>query len=198
MPSLTSLLHRVLDNPLAFEMQQRVSNNYGAVRVEFAEFLEDGQEILDVGCSTGACSRAIVDMSKNLYIGIDIDPEYVDRAARSAPEGRFLTMDATATDFPSDSFDVVMYNGVLHHLDDETVKQCIAESLRVVRSTGAVLVSEPIFVRSNPLSTWFLDRDRGLHIRSVEGYQSLLGDHVVRTRFFRFSLHRFVSFVLKK
>lgn len=197
---IMQVVTKALEVPVIFEWQQKLCNNYGNVREEFADFLNrDGLEILDVGCSTGTCGGSIIDMSRNSYTGIDVVPAYVERAQKRYPKGRFLTMDARAMTFPDRTFDVVMFNGVMHHMDDDLIRDCLKDCRRVLKDNGVLLISEPVFTPEWPLSMFFLKRDRGHFIREPEGYRALLGDfRIVRERFFRFSLHRFCSFVLAK
>ncbi|MBU6147543.1 MAG: methyltransferase domain-containing protein [Actinomycetales bacterium] len=196
---MTSAIHKVLESPLVFEVQQRLcTGNYGTVAAEFADDLVmTGQRILDVGCGTGSSSRAIVDMQANRYIGIDVDPTYVARAAARAPAGDYRVMDGRAMDFAAGTFDLVIVNGVLHHMDDSVAAACMMEVGRVLAPKGRVLVAEPVFTPGWRISTWLLERDRGEFVRTAEGYRLLFGSLAVqRTAYFKFSVHRLCSFVL--
>src|SRR5688572_19484390 len=111
-------IEKVLSLPLVFDFQQKFCNNYTAVREEFADYLNGtGKWILDVGCSTGACAKQVVDMEKNHYTGVDIEPQYIETATRLYPAGRFLALDARSLPFESGRFDVVLFTGVWHHMD---------------------------------------------------------------------------------
>jgi SAM-dependent methyltransferase len=194
------VLRRLLDHPVVFEWQQWLCNNYQAIRRVFDEQLgRTGLDILDIGCSTGTCAGSILSMQDNRYTGIDIDPGYVARAARRYPDGVFKVMDARALKFDEASFDVVLFVGALHHMDDAIVRSCFAEIRRVLRPGGSVLCAEPVFTPEHRLSTFLLKRDRGRHIRTPEGYARLFGGFgVARRTFFDFSVHRFCAFVLYK
>ncbi len=196
---LTQLVHRLLDIPLIFELQETLCNNYGGVRKEFSEYLsEDGLKILDIGCSTGASAQSIVDMDRQNYTGIELIPKYAAFAAKRNPKGKVLAMDATKMDFPAHSFDLGFFLGVWHHMDDQTVRNSLINVKRVLKPGGVLLVAEPLFTPGRWYSNMFLKRDRGSYIRSRVGYLALTkGWHVERERFFRFSLHRFLSLVLR-
>lgn len=194
------IVARVLENPVIFAAQQKVCNNYKNFGIEFAEFLANGSlDILDVGCSTGTCAKTVIDMKRHRYTGIDIFPAYVAAASKDPKGGRFLNMDARNMSFPDESFDLAMYVGVLHHMDDETAKACLKETRRVLRRGGHVLVAEPVFTPGDWLSTFFLSRDRGEYIRKESGYRTLFEElGLVRERYFRLAVHRFCSFVLAR
>src|SRR5688572_29747156 len=138
-------------------------------------------------------------MKRHRYVGIDQSPRYVQTASKRYPEGRFMEMDGRRMAFSADSFDLAMYIGVLHHMDEETARACMKETSRVLRKNGRVLVAEPIFTKEKWLSSLLLTMDRGRFIRDENGYRALFGElKVIRQRHFSFSLHRFCSFVLEK
>lgn len=196
--SMVGLLHKALENSLVLELQQKIFNDYENVAQEFSAFLSaPGLDILDVGCSTGTCGSRTVDMKRHRYTGIDIVPVYVETAAKRFRDGRFMAMDARHLPFESGSFDIAMYVGVLHHMDDDTARACLAETCRVVRKGGYILVAEPVFTRGMWLSSLFLSMDRGRHIRTQRGYRELFGTATVaREGHFRLSFHRFCSCVI--
>jgi ubiquinone/menaquinone biosynthesis C-methylase UbiE len=197
---LTRLAHRLLEVPVVFRIQQRMFNDYANVRATFEEYLAvEGKNILDVGCSSATCAGQIIDMERNTYVGVDIDPSYIELAKRSHPRGQFMKHDARALPFAPDSFDLVMFVGVLHHMDDGLSRSCMAEVQRVLRLTGVVLVAEPVFRLDWPVSSWFLERDRGKFIRERDEYRALLdGLSIVEEKTFRLSLHEFCGFVARK
>ncbi|HEX6563630.1 MAG TPA: class I SAM-dependent methyltransferase [Chthoniobacterales bacterium] len=195
---MRSLVQWTLKNPLAFELQQRLSNNYTNVRTEFAGILDRSNlRILDVGCSTGTCAGQIIDMGANAYTGVDVVSQYIEIAQRRHPRGTFIAMDARRMTFPKEHFDVAMFVGVLHHMDDELAADCLAEVRRVIRPGGYVVVAEPIFTPGMLFSNFLLSLDRGRYIRDEPGYRGLFdGYEITRQRFFKLSIHRFCSFVL--
>jgi ubiquinone/menaquinone biosynthesis C-methylase UbiE len=195
---MIKLIHRLLDHPLVFDIQQKACNNYSGVREHFRDYLcTNNKDILDIGCSTGACASACVSMTDNRYMGIDIEPRYIEAARRRNPDGAFQVMDARRLMFPDQSFDVVLFVGALHHMDDGIIRDCFREIHRVLRPSGVVLCAEPVFSDSW-LSTLLLRNDRGEHIRTSAGYRALFGKYqIAREDEFRFSCHRFCSFVLR-
>ncbi len=187
----------VLKSPMIFELQQKYCNNYENVRDEFSEyFLGRNQKIIDIGCSTGTGAGVIFDMRNNDYVGVDISPDYISVASARYPLGKFYVMDARKLDFESAAFDLAVFNGVLHHMDDELILDCMREVKRVLKPGGKLLVAEPVFTGGKVLSNFLLSLDRGQFIRSAPEYRQLLmGFQLDRERFFNFSAHRFCSFV---
>lgn len=194
---MLKLVHKILEIPLAFELQQKLCQDYNDIRNEFLEYLApEGQNILDVGCSTGTAAGVIVNMKANNYFGVDLNPGYVAMAQKRFPDGKFVAMDARKMKFDDNYFDLALFSGVLHHLPDDVVRDCFADIRRVLRRDGHMLVAEPVYSK-RWLSTWFLDRDRGKFIRDEAGYESLFGGYkIIRKGHFKFSLHTFCSYVL--
>jgi ubiquinone/menaquinone biosynthesis C-methylase UbiE len=196
------LLHKILEIPLVFHLQQKICNNYENIFSEFSDYLKcNNKKIIEIGCSTGFCASKIIDMKNNHYTGVDIQPEYINKAKLLFPNGNFICQDARSLKFNDSSFDIALFNGVVHHMDDDLFKNCLNEVKRIIKNDGLILISEPVFNYKDLLSTIFLKLDRGKYIRKFEQYSKLITDlnlNIKRTRFFRFSLHKFVSFVVNK
>ena len=197
---IRKMIEVTLANPILFEAQQKFCNDYKDVREEFSDFLDrKNQNILDVGCSTGTGANDIFDMETNNYFGVDISPDYVERASKRYPNGNFLVMDARNLDFEDNFFDIVIFNGVLHHMDDQLVQDCMIDVGRVLKPDGKLLIAEPLYTPGRMVSNTLLSLDRGRYIRDLDGYRNLLDGFVIeRQQFFKFSLHRFCSFVANK
>ncbi len=197
---LRQMIRIVLSVPSVFEWQQRACNDYGSVAREFeAELGDPPKTILEVGCATGVCAGEVFNMRHHDYHGIDIVPGYVERAAKLYPDGNFSCMDARDLRFSANMFDIVFFNGAMHHMADSTLRDCFRNVLRVLKDDGVVLLAEPVFTPGDWLSSLFLSLDRGDHVRDRRGYQVLFdGFEVVRQGYFSFSIHRCCSFVLQK
>ena len=193
------MISKLLSIPGLFELQQRLCNNYGNVKVEFSGYLDERQlRVLDVGCSTGACGQAIYDIAAIDYTGIDITNRYIEYAKRNHSSGKYLVMDGRDLSFENATFDVVSFVGVLHHMDDDTAGRSLSEAKRVLKNTGVLIVAEPVFTPGSLVSNIFLSIDRGKFIRESGQYEKLLDKfRIERIRYFRFSLHRFISFVAR-
>jgi SAM-dependent methyltransferase len=192
------LAHQLLKAPWLFKLQQRLCNDYRAVRAEFEEHLSaDGLRILDIGCSTGLSATVLFDMERQSYTGVELSPDYAAIAQAQNPRGRVMAMDARKLDLPDAAFDVAVFLGVWHHMDDQTVREALAEVRRVLKPGGKLLVAEPLFTPGRLLSNLLLRHDRGKHIRDEAGYRALAaGWRLERERTFMFSLHRMHSMVL--
>ncbi|MBN1177895.1 MAG: methyltransferase domain-containing protein [Anaerolineae bacterium] len=98
--------------------------------------------LLDVGCGTGVIARDVLQRWRGRVVGLDVDPEMLGVARRSAGQVAWVQGDAHRLPFPDGSFDGVVCHYLLLWLSDPA--QGVREMARVVRSGGAVLVcAEP-------------------------------------------------------
>lgn len=93
--------------------------------------------ILDAGCGTGYCTRALARRYRRARItGIDLARTMAVAARRNAgwfARSRFVNADAERLPFPDACFDMVLSNFMLPWCDPATV---FAETLRVLRPDG--------------------------------------------------------------
>ncbi len=111
-----------------------------------------GQRVLDLGCGRGERSVDLLRRGATVD-GIDISEVYTDRAeaaARAAgfDDGQFAFVagDAHALPYADATFDLVVGDGILHHLDLDVA---LGELHRVLKPGGRALFREPLL--DNPL-----------------------------------------------
>jgi len=199
--ALIRIIELVLSLPILFELQQKIFNNYAALKSEYSPILamNSGINILDVGCSTGTCAGSILDLNTCTLVGIDLHKRYVARAKRSFPDGHFLAMDASKLGFKENTFDVVMINSVLHHLPDDVIINSLSEIERSLRDDGSLLIAEPIFSKNRVVSNLLLTIDRGEYIRQRSEYRDFLSRFEIKCdNVFDYFPHQFCSFVAQK
>ena len=110
----------------------------------------DTLTVLDAGCGTGAYSEAIVDRVGRVE-ALDMSQGMLDKAAAKLADAvardriGFHQGAITELPFGAASFDAVMINQVLHHLDDDADyplhRRVIGEFARVLRPGGALVVN---------------------------------------------------------
>lgn len=149
----------------------------GGFRMQAAAIRREGLDrcgrVIDVGCGTATFSKMFY---PDNYVGIDLDPVYVEGARARAPQHTIRQMDATAMQFPDGSFDGGLVVGVLHHLDDDTAAAVLDELRRILRAGGRALVMEQTHSPwTNPIGRLINRFDKGRFIRAPEEYSRLLG-----------------------
>lgn len=83
--------------------------------------LQAGWRYLDVGCGNGAATLHVAGTLRLRAVGVDIDPEQIGLARRSAgtrADVSFVTASATDLPFATASFDIVFTSKTMHHLPD--------------------------------------------------------------------------------
>ena len=92
-----------------------------------------------------------------------------DRASfRLGPVGA-ETMTATA------HYDLILANGLLHHLDDTQVSEFLALAARNLKPTGRLVTFDGCYTEDQSrVARTLLDMDRGSHVRNLDAWLELV------------------------
>ncbi|GLE53124.1 hypothetical protein ATCCBAA256_26850 [Mycobacterium montefiorense] len=97
-----------------------------------------GRDILEIGSGSGSVARQVLSANPQLaWVAMDLDPHMTQAAAARLlefPHASARTGDATAMEFPDNSFDSVVSCLMLHHIIDW--ERALAEVARVLRPGG--------------------------------------------------------------
>lgn len=105
----------------------------------------EGRMVLEYGCGEGSHSLEVARRGAHV-IGIDISEVGVKNAAKKATaenvdNAEYLVMDAENMTLESDTFDMVIGEGILHHLD---LEKSYREIARVLKPEGKAVFMEPL------------------------------------------------------
>jgi phosphoethanolamine N-methyltransferase len=141
------------------------------------------QKILDIGCGIGGPAFVLAEKYGAYVVGIDIEPELIERARQRAQEleidsrCEFLLVEPGPMTFPDESFDVVLSSGVIMQIEDK--QQLFAEVLRVLKP-GGVLTSydwmKPEGEFGDDMRYWFKMERLTYDMKTFEEYEGLLRD----------------------
>jgi SAM-dependent methyltransferase len=182
------VLQRVLEIPQAFDLYQRLVGGRDSKRRFVEEHVEPHatDRVLDIGCGTGAL-RSLMPNGVS-YLGVEIDPGYVDAArSRFGNEGEFVCSDIRTLELPAErTFDLAIAYGVFHHLDDDTASRAVDVAATALAGAGRLVISEPCWVPGSQRSfeRLLMRLDRGSFVRTIDEYVALVG-----TRFDQIATH---------
>jgi SAM-dependent methyltransferase len=102
----------------------------------------DGKAILDAGCGSGYNLELISrEWHPKEVCAFDFMPEQVELARQRGLPANIFVGDITDIDLPSERFDIIFINGVLHHVPRWRVG--LREINRVLKPGGLLLIREP-------------------------------------------------------
>ena len=137
-----------------------------------------GDKVVDLGCGTGDVLEHLPASIR--YVGVDISPVYVELARqRFGDRAVFLVGTArTFLDKPDSELtdaDLMVCNGLLHHLDDDEVLDVLRLAAEVLRPNARLVCFEPAYVaRQSRLGRWIMAKDRGKNIRTEARWNQLV------------------------
>jgi len=110
--------------------------------------LQPEEQVLDVGCGTGALALAAAKelLAADSVNGLDASERMIAvarlKAAGARYPARFIVGTAEALPFEDEQFDVVFSTLMLHHLPKPARLNCLREARRVLKPTGRVIVAD--------------------------------------------------------
>ena len=112
------------------------------------------KKLLEIGCAKGEFSRKILQNNVEELVGIDISEVAIEKSKSYnidfQKKAKFLVMDGANLSFGNNSFDLVVGQSVLHHID---FPEGIQEISRVIKNNGKGIFLEPLGM--NPLINFY-------------------------------------------
>jgi SAM-dependent methyltransferase len=132
------------------------------------------RRVLDVGCGPGTNSAEFAGLD---YLGVDLNPSYIDHARRRHG-AHFEVADVRTDAVPGrGTYDFVLVNSLLHHLDDAAVLSLLADLGGYVSDDGHIHVVELELPERHGIPRALALADRGKHARSLPAWRRLLTRH---------------------
>lgn len=162
-------IDRILELPVVYQAWQATHNREKMDFVTSHIRARPGLRVLELGCGPGTNAHLFAGCD---YTGIDINPQYIASAARRFPQHRFVSADLLAYDFGGASYDWVLVNSFLHHLDDAGVRATLASAARI--HAGGIVVLELVLPAEPSVARWLALADRGRFARSKDAWRALV------------------------
>ena len=170
-------MRQILTHPEVYQTYQRAGGFFGARLKAFRDYVDFSRvrRVFDIGCGPGHIVQYIPDGID--YVGFDTATRYIDYAnTRWRGRGRFVSrpFDRTAAD-EFGKPDLILMNGVLHHMDDATAAAVLADAAAALGDDGVYFALDGCYRDGqSPISRYLLDKDRGEHVRQAAEYQALV------------------------
>lgn len=129
---------------------------------------------MDIGCGPADILKFLPDVD---YVGIDSNPGYIQSAMkRYGGRGRFLCKKIGEDTLSFDSkFNIIMANGVLHHLNDDEASALFKTAQQYLDPMGRMITGDACLVEKQSWVTRLIfSLDRGKFIRMCAGCMKLL------------------------
>jgi SAM-dependent methyltransferase len=137
------------------------------------------RRVLDVGCGPGTNAARFAAAE---YTGLDINDDYL-AVARRRYAGSFIQADLATADLSAlGTFDCVVVNSFLHHLDDDAVNRILRQVCRLLEPGGRVHILELVIPARASLSRAMAKLDRGRYPRPIERWKELFETHLETVR----------------
>ncbi len=169
-------LYKLTQIPALYTLFQTALMSAASRRAMVDDYIgpSHGARVLDIGCGSASILPLLGPVD---YVGVDVNEAHIAAAReRHGNAGQFIVGDAEACEsLPDESFDLVCFIGVLHHLDDDVARRSADVSYRKLRTGGRLVAIDCAFVKGqHPVAAFLARKDSGRCVREPEGYGALL------------------------
>lgn len=141
-----------------------------------------GQRVIDIGCGPGNTAHLLPPDVH--YVGFDISEPYIESARKKFHlDSNKLFIVGVAEDFLLDppaqmkNADLVIMNGLLHHLDDDSALTALRLARAALAPNGRLVCLEGCYlINQAPIARWILQQDRGQNVRSEHDWKKLVAN----------------------
>jgi cyclopropane fatty-acyl-phospholipid synthase-like methyltransferase len=173
-------LRAALSHPALYILFGRMMGLSEKYRMYISRFIKPfpGMRILDIGCGPAAILNFLpVDVD---YTGYDVNPSYIAYAKRKFRHRAVFYNQAVSNMTLTDPrlFDVVLADGLCHHLNDTEAANVFEIGHMNLKNNGFMLTIDPVFTKNqSKISKLITQFDRGQHVRYGEEYKQIASSY---------------------
>lgn len=135
--------------------------------------------VLEFGSGVGTNSQVF---HPSYYLGADCDGKRVSYASKLFPKYSFITIKGSLLPLQNNTVDYILIISVLHHIKTELIPDYLEEFRRVLKSSGAIIILEPYFIKRSGLNYLLMKCfDRGKYIQAEGDYIGLFENNRFKT-----------------
>ena len=147
--------------------------------------LQRARRVLDVGCGPGTNTKLFAHAE---YLGIDINPGYIERARKRYGRAFAVADASTYEGTPGESYDLILMNSFLHHLDAPAVDRVLGHLGTLLSPDGKIHIFDLVLPPRRSIARWLALRDRGAYPRPLEEWRQTFARHFEILAFEPYSL----------
>jgi len=180
-------MRQILTHPEVYQAYQVAGGFFGARLKAFRDYVDFSRvkRVFDIGCGPGHIVQYIPQGID--YIGFDTAERYIDYAnVKWRGRGRFMSrpFDRSAVEAFGKP-DLILMNGVLHHMDDETAVAVVKDAAEALGEEGVFFALDGCFRDGqSPIARYLLEKDRGEYVREAGGYDAIVRQAFPKTEVF--------------
>jgi 2-polyprenyl-3-methyl-5-hydroxy-6-metoxy-1,4-benzoquinol methylase len=111
-----------------------------------SEVIQPDDQLLDIGCGDGFFTKRFLSTRCAKVDAVDIEPSAIESAQlyNDAPNIRYQLLDAVNQPFPSEKYDVIVWDGAIGHFAKETTDAVLTKIQAALKTDGVFVGSESL------------------------------------------------------
>ena len=172
------IIRKLLNIRLFYSAFEKIIGKKEFSKFFFSDYIGDisNLNVLDLGCGPADVLKFI--HGEKLYVGIDNNENYIKSARNRFAERQtcqFYCNDLNSyAESTSQKFDLILMLGVMHHIDDEQLDQCMKSIKRIIAKGGRFVSIDCCYTKKmNPIARLLCMLDRGRYVRNADDFVRL-------------------------